>query len=138
MQTRNNYEITYIKDGVEGVGIFNGDMGVIKSIDLVGEKMTIDFEERTAEYDFSMLDDIELAYAITVHKSQGSEYPIVVIPMYNYSQKLLTRNLLYTAVTRAQNMAILVGDGDVVYRATDNNLQVKRYSGLGYLLSLYD
>ena len=138
MQTRNNYEITYVKDGIEGVGIFNGDMGVIRSIDLPGEKLVIDFDDRVAEYDFSMLDDIELAYAITVHKSQGSEYPIVIIPMYNYSQKLLTRNLLYTAVTRAQNMAILVGNGDVVYQATDNNLQVKRYSGLLYLFSSYD
>ena len=138
MQTRNNYEITYQKDGIEGVGIFNGDMGVIRSIDLVGEKMVIDFEDRVAAYDFSMLDDIELAYAITVHKSQGSEYPIVVIPLYNYSQKLLTRNLFYTAITRAQNMVVLVGDGDVVYKATDNNLQVKRYSGLSYLLSIYD
>ncbi len=138
MQTRNNYEIKYIKEGIEGVGIFNGDMGVITAIDLVGEKMTIDFDDRVADYDFSMLDDIELAYAITVHKSQGSEYPVVVIPMYNYSQKLLTRNLLYTAVTRAQNIAVLVGDADVVYKATDNNLQVKRYSGLGYLLGLYD
>ncbi|MBR7160955.1 MAG: ATP-binding domain-containing protein, partial [Clostridia bacterium] len=79
-----------------------------------------------------------LAYAITVHKSQGSEYPIVIIPLYRYTSKLLTRNLFYTAITRAQQMVILVGNGEVADMMTDNNRQTKRYTGLGYFMTQYD
>lgn len=139
MQTKNNYGIVWTKDGdVEGMGIFNGDIGVILKININEEKITVDFDGRVADYDFSATDELELAYAITVHKSQGSEYPIVIIPLYRYSPKLLTRNLLYTAITRAQNMVIMVGDGDVANMMVDNNRQTKRYTGLDYLMRRYE
>ena len=138
MQTKNNYDIVWKKNGIEGFGIYNGDIGIIRTIDLVGQNFTIDFDGRIAEYDFSLLEELELAYAITVHKSQGSEYPIVVIPLYHYTPKLLTRNLFYTAITRAQQIVILVGQGDVAHMMTDNNRQTKRYTGLGYFMTQYD
>ena len=138
MQTRNNYDIPWKKNGADGFGVFNGDIGIIREIDLMGQIIRIDFDGRIAEYDFSMEEELELAYAITVHKSQGSEYPIVIFPLYRYTSKLLTRNLFYTAITRAQQMVILVGDGEVANRMIDNNRQTKRYTGLGYWLTRYD
>ncbi len=138
MQTRNNYDIAWDKQGIEGFGIFNGDIGIIREIDLTEQTFLIDFDGRVAVYDFMMTEELELAYAITVHKSQGSEYPIVVIPLYRYTPKLLTRNLFYTAITRAQQMVILVGDGSVVELMTDNNRQTKRYTSLAYFMSQYD
>jgi exodeoxyribonuclease V alpha subunit len=97
--------------------------------------MTILFDERRVIYDFSMLEDLEHAYAVTVHKSQGSEYPIVIVPMCSAAQMLLTRNLLYTAVTRAQNMVILVGREDIVSEMVENNRQAIRYTGLCHWLA---
>lgn len=138
MQIKNNYDIEWNKNGTQGFGIFNGDIGVIKKIDLSEELITVDFEDKICEYDYTMLDELELAYAITVHKSQGSEYPIVIMPLYRYTPKLLTRNLLYTAITRAQNIVILVGNGEVAKAMVDNNRQTKRYTGLRYALEKYD
>lgn len=138
MQTRNNYDIAWTKAGIEGFGVFNGDIGIIREINLTEQTLLIDFDGRVASYDFMMADELELAYAITVHKSQGSEYPIVVIPLYRFTPKLLTRNLFYTAITRAQQMVILVGDGSVVDMMTDNNRQTKRYTGLEYWMTQYD
>ena len=92
--------------------------------------MEILFDDRTVIYDFTLLDDLEHAYAITVHKSQGSEYPVVIIPMCSASPMLLTRNLLYTAVTRAQKMAVLVGKESIMRQMVDNNRQSMRYTGL--------
>ncbi|MCL2517258.1 MAG: ATP-dependent RecD-like DNA helicase, partial [Oscillospiraceae bacterium] len=138
MQIKNNYDIEWEKDGKSNMGIFNGDIGFIESINTVEESMILNFEDRIAIYDFSMLDELEHAYAITVHKSQGSEYPVVVLPVFWYTPKLLTRNLLYTAVTRAQNMVVIVGQPDVVNRMVDNNRQIKRYTGLEYFLSSFD
>lgn len=138
MQIKNNYDIEWNKNGSQGFGIFNGDIGVIKKIDLSEELITVDFEDKICEYDYTMLDELELAYAITVHKSQGSEYPIVVMPLYRYTPKLLTRNLLYTAITRAQSIVILVGNGEVAKAMVDNNRQTKRYTGLRYALEKYD
>ncbi len=137
MQTKNNYDVLWKKGQREGNGIFNGDIGKILDIDLHGESLTLDFDGRITEYDFTQLDEIEHAYAITVHKSQGSEYSTVIIPLFGYSPKLLTRNLLYTAITRAKDMVIAVGSEEVLRRMIDNNLQVKRYTGLSYLLSAY-
>ena len=136
MQTRNNYDLIWQRqtDGKEGSGVFNGDIGVIDEINERDKLMVIIFDERVVYYDFSLLEDLEHAYAITVHKSQGSEYPIVVIPMGHSPYMLLTRNLLYTAVTRAQNMVILVGDEDVVKIMVDNNRQTMRHTGLCDLL----
>jgi len=138
MQIKNNYDIVWIKDGNEGVGVFNGDIGVIQHINFEEETMELNFDDRIAVYDFTMLEELEHSWAITVHKSQGSEYPVVIIPVYSFSQKLLTRNLLYTAVTRAQDKVIMVGRPDVIGQMVQNNRQAKRYTGLGRLLTVYE
>ncbi len=139
MQVKNDYDIEWTRvSGGDGVGIFNGDIGVIEEINLSTERVTVLYDDKRAAYDFSMLDELELAYAITVHKSQGSEYPIVVIPLYRYSQRLLTRNLLYTALTRAQKMVVLVGDEEVSKRMIENNRRTKRYTGLSFIFSKYE
>lgn len=143
MQTRNNYDIEWTKSTdlggeVDGIGIFNGDIGTILEINPNAENVTIRFDDRVAVYDFTMLEELEHAFAITVHKSQGSEYPVVIIPAYDFTPMLLTRNLLYTAVTRAQKMVIIVGKQEVVKTMVDNNKQTKRYTGLGYLLKSYE
>ncbi|MBQ9113258.1 MAG: ATP-dependent RecD-like DNA helicase [Clostridia bacterium] len=137
MQIRNNYDIIWsrVGDDKSGNGIFNGDIGTIEEIVESEGYMTIVFDERRVEYEFSLLEDLEHAYAITVHKSQGSEYPIVVIPMCSAAQMLLTRNLLYTAITRAQSMVILVGREDIVAQMVDNNRQSMRYTGLEEILA---
>ena len=130
MQTVNNYEIPWEKNGVEGLGVFNGDIGVIDSIDLNDEFIRVVYDDRIAKYTFDILDELELAYAITVHKSQGSEYPVVIIPMYYCPPMLMTRNLLYTAVTRAKSMVILVGRSDIPKKMVENNREVMRYTTL--------
>ena len=135
MQIKNDYDILWEKDGESGCGIFNGDIGMVISVLNDDECLLIDFEGRLTRYDFTMLDELEHAYAITVHKSQGSEYPFVIIPVYNCGDRLLTRNLLYTAVTRAQTMVILVGNAQLVHQMVQNNRQTKRYTGLRYILS---
>ena len=139
MQIKNDYDIEWSReDGSEGVGVFNGDIGIIAEINLSAERVTVLFDDRSASYDFTMLDELDLAYAITVHKSQGSEYPIVVIPLYRYSQRLLTRNLLYTALTRAQKMVVLVGEEEVSRMMIANNRRTKRYTGLPFIFSKYE
>lgn len=138
MQTKNNYDITWERDGKDGTGIFNGDIGRILTVNTREENVSIDFDGRICEYDFTQLDEIEHAYAITVHKSQGSEYPVVIIPAFNSSRRLLTRNLLYTAVTRAKDMVIIVGSEQVVKNMVDNNRLVQRYTGLSFLLRSYN
>lgn len=130
MQIRNNYSIEWEKDDKYGVGIFNGDIGTIEIINLADDVMTINFDDRRVMYDFTNLDDLDHAFAITVHKSQGSEYPVVIIPMYSCPSILLTRNLLYTAVTRAQEMVIIVGRAAVLHTMVDNNRQIIRNTGL--------
>ena len=130
MQLVNNYELEWEKNGATGLGIFNGDTGVIESIDRTGETMKIWFDDRYVSYPFENLDELELSYAITVHKSQGSEYPVVIIPMYSCPPMLETRNLLYTAVTRAKKMVILVGRSDIPARMVSNNREVLRYTTL--------
>lgn len=134
MQTKNNYDIEWERaDGKTGSGIFNGDIGVIRSIDFSNQEMEIDFDDRAVKYDFSYLEELEHAYAITVHKSQGSEYPIVIIPLCRASERLLTRNMLYTAVTRAQKMVVLVGRAEIAEAMVNNNRQALRYTGLSRL-----
>lgn len=131
MQIKNDYDLVWERDGKDGQGVFNGDIGVVETIDLPDEQMVISFDDRVVKYDFAKLEELEHAYAITVHKSQGSEYPIVIMPMYSSCPpQLLSRNLLYTGVTRAQKMVILVGDPAVVCRMVDNNRQIMRYTGL--------
>lgn len=161
MQTRNNYDVTWEEeededeppvrrrtragrqergewetDGERNTrsGVFNGDIGVIQDIDPHEREMSVRFDDRVARYTSDMLDDLEHAWAVTVHKSQGSEYPFVIIPMYGAPPPLLTRNLLYTAVTRAQRMVILVGRESVVRTMVENDRQSMRYTGLCYRL----
>lgn len=136
MQIRNNYELLWSREDVdtEGSGIFNGDIGTVEVINEAESYMDIRFDERLVRYDFSLLEDLEHAYAITVHKSQGSEYPITVIPAGTAPYMLLTRNLLYTAVTRAQNMVVIVGRESAIAEMVRNNRQAMRYTGLCELL----
>ena len=132
MQTRNNYDIEWNRsaDDKDGFGIFNGDIGIIESINAPESVMTVCFDDRRVLYDFSLLEDLDHAYAVTVHKSQGSEYPIVIIPMCSAASMLLSRNLLYTAVTRAEKMVILVGREEIVESMVENDRQTMRYTGL--------
>ncbi len=132
MQVRNNYEIEWSRGRQTGMGIFNGDIGVIERIER--EAMIIIFDDRTVKYELSLLEDLEPAYAITVHKSQGSEYPTVIIPAFSAPPMLLTRNLLYTAVTRAQVRVIVVGREDIVETMVKNDRQMLRYTGLMHRL----
>ena len=132
MQIRNNYDIMWKKtDGsAVGAGIFNGDIGTIASINPHAEVITIVFDDREAEYDFSMLNELEPAYAMTVHKSQGSEYRAVILTAWNGSPYLLSRSVLYTAVTRARELLIVVGKEDVVVTMVNNSKRGRRYTGL--------
>lgn len=131
MQIKNNYEIDWTKeDDSTGLGIFNGDIGKILRIDNLNECMEIVFDDRHVTYDFTMLDELEHAYAITVHKSQGCEYPIVILPLYNAPAMLLTKNLFYTAVTRAQKMVVLVGRAEVAKQMVLNSNIGERYTCL--------
>lgn len=134
MQIKNNYDILWEKGGTEGVGIFNGDIGHIEQIDLSEQTLSINFDERIAVYDFNQLEELEHAYAITIHKSQGSEYGTVLLPVFDNTPRLLTRNLLYTAVTRAKERVIVVGSEQVLRAMVDNDRQVRRYTGLCLLL----
>ena len=135
MQNKNNYGVEWEKDGTEGVGVFNGDIGFIAGIDKKSECCDMNFDGRECRYEFSQLDEIEHAYAITVHKSQGSEYPVVIIPLYGCASVLLTRNLLYTAVTRASEMVILVGRPDVLETMVENGKSRERYTSLRALMT---
>lgn len=136
LQTRNNYDIEWEKpDSREkGMGIYNGDIGIIRKIDLVGGTMEIDFDDRRCDYTLEMAGELELAYAVTVHKSQGSEYSAVVLPIFGGYDKLYFRNLLYTAVTRARKLLIIVGSESRVYQMVDNNRKMLRYTGLRWFL----
>ena len=132
MQIRNNYDIMWKKcDGsAVGTGIFNGDVGIIQSIDPGMETVTVVFDDRMADYDFTQLNELELAYAMTVHKSQGSEYRAVVLAAWNSSQYLLSRSVLYTAITRAKELLIIVGREETVAVMTNNAKTGRRYTGL--------
>ena len=127
MQTKNDYTIEWTTDdGREGMGIFNGDVGLIEAIDTDAGTMTVLFDERRCVLEFGSLDEIDHAYAITVHKSQGSEYPVVIIPLYACAPMLQSRNLLYTAVTRASSMVILVGRESVLEKMVENGRHAVR------------
>jgi exodeoxyribonuclease V alpha subunit len=137
MQIRNDYQLEWEVTGnyniaiEKGVGVFNGDVGIIKDINDWAKTITVEYEEgRTVVYPFASLDELELAYAITIHKSQGSEYPAVVMPIMEGPKMLMNRNILYTAITRAKKCVTMVGDANVFYSMVDNTSQAKRYSGL--------
>ena len=131
MQTKNNYDVLWEKDdGSAGSGIFNGDVGVIQDIDPSGELITIRFDDRTAVYTADLLSQLDMAYAVTVHKAQGSEYPAVILSSAPAASSLMVRGVLYTAITRARKLLILVGDDTVPARMAANDKQQRRYSGL--------
>ena len=138
MQVRNNYDMPWTMkySDENGTGVFNGDEGIITNIDPENSCLYVLFdEERIVKYDFLQLDELEPAYAITVHKSQGSEFEIVVMPMYQAPPMLLSRNLFYTAVTRAKRLVVLVGSERIMRTMVDNNRHVQRYSSLDQKLS---
>lgn len=132
MQIRNNYDIMWKKcDGsAVGTGIFNGDVGIIRQIDPQAETLTVVFDDREAVYDFTQLNELEPAYAVTVHKSQGSEYRAVILSAWNGSPYLLSRSVLYTAITRARELLIIVGRAETVAAMTENAKRGRRYTGL--------
>lgn len=132
MQIKNNYDVMWRdKDSLQaGIGMFNGDIGRIEDIDETGGVVTVDFDGKLVDYTPDMLSELELAYAVTVHKAQGSEYRAVILAAFDGAPQLLTRSVLYTAVTRARDLLILVGDEAVVSSMTANNRQQRRYSGL--------
>lgn len=136
MQTKNDYDVLWTKNNEKGSGIFNGDIGIIRSVDRFSQNVTIDFEGRVAIYTSEMLRRLEHAYAITIHKSQGSEYDAVIIPITAFTHNLLYRNLLYTGVTRAKKMIIVIGTKELVKTMVDNNRKMLRYSLLRPLLEI--
>ncbi len=137
MQVKNNYQIGWELRNAYGIavdsgtGVFNGDIGLIRDINLFAEELTVEFDEgRMVDYSFKQLEELELAYAVTIHKAQGSEYPAVVIPVYPGPRMLMTRNLIYTAVTRAKSCVCLVGHPQIFQDMVDNELEQHRYTGL--------
>ena len=137
MQIKNNYQLEWEQRTDKGFlvdsgsGIFNGDMGIVRQINDFAQTVTVEFEEgKMVEYAYKGLDELELAYAITIHKSQGSEYPAVVIPLLHGPKMLMNRNLLYTAVTRARKCVTLVGNETVFEQMEHNVTEQVRYSGL--------
>lgn len=136
MQTKNDYDVLWTKNNEKGSGIFNGDIGIIRSVDRFSQNVIIDFEGRVAIYTSEMLRRLEHAYAITIHKSQGSEYDAVIIPITAFTHNLLYRNLLYTGVTRAKKMIIVIGTKELVKTMVDNNRKMLRYSLLRPLLEI--
>ena len=136
MQTRNNYDIVWRRDESEqGTGIYNGDIGIIVNINHAAQTVVIDFDGRIAKYPYDLLPQLELAYAVTVHKSQGCEFEIVIMTLPDGFDKLYYRNLLYTAVTRAKKLMILIGTEERVHRMVDNNKRTRRYTCLREMLS---
>ena len=138
MQTKNNYNIEWKSDEATGLGIFNGDIGRLEKIDELEQTLTVRFDDRTAEIPFEFSRDLEHAYAVTVHKSQGNEFPAVIIPVTGINYYLEYRNLLYTAVTRARELIVLVGSQGTVAKMVQNDKKQKRYSALKPFIMLGD
>jgi exodeoxyribonuclease V alpha subunit len=131
MQTKNNYDLAWERtNGDTGMGVFNGDIGIIERINVAAECMEINFDDRHVVYDLTILDELEHAYAITVHKSQGSEYRAVILCAWNGPPLLLSRSVLYTAITRARELLIIVGREEMIAAMTENAKKNRRYSGL--------
>ena len=134
MQIKNNYNITWTKDGEEGSGVYNGDIGILTQVDTRSSTLRIRFDDKEVVYPMENIDELELAYACTVHKSQGSEFESVVIPLCATVPQLSYRNLLYTAVTRAKSRLIIVGTKEQVQLMVDNDKKTRRYSALAHFL----
>ena len=137
MQIKNNYQMAWknLEDFTEGEGVFNGDVGFIHKVDREFNEITVIYDEvKYVTYNFNQLDELELAYSVTVHKSQGSEFPIIIMPVSWFPPMLATRNLLYTAVTRGKRAVVLVGSENKLEAMVDNNRINERFSGLSYRL----
>ena len=134
MQIKNNYDICWNRSGEQGLGVFNGDIGKIVTIDKSEGSIKIVYDDKVAVYSQDMLSELEHAYAVTVHKSQGSEFPAVIMPVIGGYDKLYYRNLLYTAVTRAKKILVIVGSKNRLKYMIDNNVKTLRYTGLKYYL----
>ena len=137
MQIKNHYDIEWEIHGKYGIvvesgeGVFNGDVGRVERIDTMAKVMDIVFDDgRSASYPFNQLEEIDLAYAVTIHKSQGSEYPAILLPLMPGPAMLYNRNLLYTAITRAKKCVMIIGDEDTFNNMIDNTRENRRYSGL--------
>ncbi|MBQ5488247.1 MAG: ATP-dependent RecD-like DNA helicase, partial [Clostridia bacterium] len=141
MQIKNNYNLEWVRNiagrpSVEGTGVFNGDIGTVMNIDTDSRFITVLFDdERSADYNAAQFDELELAYCISVHKSQGSEFPCVVLPLVNGPRMLFNRNILYTAITRAKDRVIILGTHECLEFMIGNTNARKRYSALGYFLT---
>ena len=136
MQTRNDYDVVWTRgDGLVGTGMFNGDVGRIVQIDPAGELLEMDFDGRSAAYTAEMLGEIDLAYAQTIHKAQGSEYRCVVLAALPAAPSLMVRGVLYTALTRARELLVMVGDDGAIRSMAANDRQQRRYSGLRWRLA---
>jgi len=134
MQIKNNYDIVWKSGATQGMGVFNGDIGVIELLDRGSKSLRVRFDDRTAMYSFDMLDQLEHAYAVTIHKSQGSEFEAVVMPLWGSHRRLHYRNLLYTGVTRARRILVMVGQKSTVAEMVRNNARTLRYTNLKYLI----
>ena len=137
IRIRNDYDIVWTRDsGESGTGVFNGDIGLLEKIDPREQSMQVRYEDRVAYYSFEQAQELEPAYAITVHKSQGSEFDTVVLPLYRNPPQLCYRNLLYTAVTRAKKLIVAVGSRETVQSMVMNDKKTLRYTGLGHFLKM--
>lgn len=132
MQNKNNYSLEWTKNGgtEKGTGVFNGDVGFVTAVNSIKKTVEVNYDDKIVVYEFGMLEELELAYAVTVHKSQGSEFDVVIMPMFDTHRLLMTRNLLYTAITRAKKLVILVGKESVLKQFVNNDNIQRRYSGL--------
>lgn len=131
MQNKNNYNLEWTRGTEKGMGVFNGDVGFVTDINYPAKNITVTYDdEKMVKYEFNGLEELELAYAVTVHKSQGSEFDVVIMPMFDTHRLLMTRNLLYTAITRAKKLVVLVGKEEVLKKFVDNDNIQPRYSGL--------
>ncbi len=136
MQVKNNYDIIWERDdGSDGTGVFNGDVGILKSVDIKSDRIVVRYDDKNAYYTYEEAEQLELAYAVTVHKSQGSEFDCVILPVLDTPPQLKYRNLLYTAVTRAKKMLILVGSADAVNEMVHNDKRTRRYTGLKAMIT---
>ena len=136
MHNHNNYDLTWVRDNGEvGTGVFNGDIGVLEKVNRAEGTVAVRYDNRVATYTREDLQDLELAYAITVHKSQGSEFDAVVLTMFGQQRQLCYRNLLYTAITRAKKLLIMVGDEQTLWDMIENNRKTLRYSALTAFLT---
>lgn len=137
MQVKNNYQLEWKREDEKGVGVFNGDVGFITEINHRSQYLTVVYDDKTVKYDFLLLDEIELAYAVTVHKSQGSEFEAVILPVFPTHRLLMTRNLFYTAITRARSLVVLVGREDVIAAYVNNDNVQRRFSSLKDRLTVF-